>query len=155
MKFRFIITLILFLFSSGYPQIKFGIDFTVGSSNYVGPNIRFSHFYELKPLFAIAIIDDRSDAFGIIINNNFYLKDIGKLQNYLGVAIGYINSMDDIVRVNDGAMLIGGQYGLRYNFNEIVSIFGEIGLISSVDPFIMTTGKSGLGVTFYFPNESE
>jgi hypothetical protein len=153
MKFRFLIILILFL-SSGHSQTQFGIDFTVGSSNFVGPNIRFSHLYELKPLFAISIIDNKSDAIGIIINNNFYLKDIGRLQNYIGFAIGYINSMDDFIVVNNGAMLIGGQYGLRCNLNEIVSIFGEIGVVSSIDPFFMTTAKSGLGVTFYFPNGS-
>lgn len=132
-----------------YPQ--FGIDFSVGEMGFIGPNIRFSHFYELKPSLEFTVTDNKSNSIGILAENNFYLVDVYNLQNYVGFGIGFVSNKDSNGNKTKHTMLTG-QYGLRYDFNSVVSVFGQLGLLVELDPVVLSTHKSAIGITLYFPN---
>ena len=83
-----------------------------------------------------------------MIDGNFYLPEIPQLQHYAGFGFNMFFQSE-----TDGIVGLDGHYGVRYDINEVFSVFGELGLgINSFDPFDMSTFKSGIGCTIFFPN---
>lgn len=131
------------LCSSAFP-FKLGLEFQAGDQLFIGTNMRFSDFFELKPQLGFQFADDY-DVFNLLVSGNFYLPDLGKLQHYagLGIDLGFVSD-------EDAQFVLDGHYGLRYDINEVVSIFGQVGLGFVLAPeFAMTTYSSGAGITFY------
>lgn len=139
----------LFLFlavvvsKSAYP-LGLGLEFSAGSDITVGVNLRLMEKFELKPQLGFSIIEDAS-LFALNLDGNFYLPQMQNLQHYVGPGIT-ITAIEG--NSNFG---IDGHYGLRYNFNDVISTFGEIGLGMNFDPFNLVTFRSGLGLTFFIP----
>jgi hypothetical protein len=123
----------------------FGIEFSAGSSQNVGVNVRFSDLYEMKPGIGFRV-SENDVVFAFSMDNNFYFISGFDLSHYAGVGVGItaINNDNDDVDVT-----IDGHYGLRYDINAIVSIFGDLGLAFDIDPLVFRTFRSALGCTFF------
>ncbi|MBN1983610.1 MAG: hypothetical protein JW795_18890 [Chitinivibrionales bacterium] len=136
------------VFSSA-SALEMGLEFKAGAQNWVGANLRFSDFYELKPSILLLFSDDENyNTVGVCADNNFYLPELKTLQQYAGFTIGY--GIPNYLPAE--SFFLGGHYGLRYNLTEdIISIFGEVGFLQTFDPVIFSTLTSSLGVTFYLP----
>ncbi|HEX2955623.1 MAG TPA: hypothetical protein VHO70_02255 [Chitinispirillaceae bacterium] len=144
MKKVTIVFLALFLVTKSVYPLRMGLEFGVSDKATVGLNLRLVENFELKPALGFTFTED-DNFFALSVDGNFYLPQIQTLQHYAGPGIWFnVNSDDGYVGVN-------GKYGLRYNINEVLSTFGEIGLNVQFSPFILTTFRGGLGMTFYFP----
>jgi hypothetical protein len=144
MKKVSIILLTIFLASSTVYPIRLGLDFGVFDKPTLGLNLRLVEKFELKPAVGFSISED-DNSFILSVDGNFYLPQIQTLQHYAGPQIWFnVNSDDSYVGVN-------GHYGLRYDFNEVLSTFGEIGLNIQFSPFLLYSFRGGLGLTFYIP----
>ena len=71
-----------------------------------------------------------------------------ELQHYAGLGL----DLDVRSGNNGGGFGLDGHYGLRFNINEVLSLFGEIGLKTFFDPFVLRSFRGGVGITFFFPN---
>lgn len=132
------------LCTSAFP-FKLGLEFQAGQVMLFGANLRFSDFFELKPQLGFMFNDDR-DEFDLAVNANFYLSDLGRLQQYVGPGVNFAFS-------DNSSFGIKGNYGLRYDINDAVSIFGQVGLGMIFTPdFSISTYSSGVGLTFYLLN---
>ncbi len=132
------------LCTSAFP-FKLGLEFQAGQVMLFGANLRFSDFFELKPQLGFMFDDDR-DEFDLAVNANFYLSDLGRLQQYVGPGVNFAFS-------DNSSFGINGNYGLRYDINDAVSIFGQVGLGMIFTPdFSISTYSSGVGLTFYLLN---
>lgn len=132
------------LLCSSVYSFDFGLEFQAGENILIGTNMRFTDQFELKPQLGF-LFSDPTDLFLLAVDANYYLPQLGNLDHYLG---GGINL--GIVSEGDETFGINGHYGLRYGINEIVSIFGQIGLNFVFTPdFAMNTTSSALGVTFF------
>jgi hypothetical protein len=121
-----------------------GLDFGVSEKATLGLNLRIVEKFELKPAIGFGFTED-INTFSLSVDGNFYLPQIQTLQHYAGPQIWFmVNSRDGYVGLN-------GHYGLRYDFNEVISTFGEIGINLQFDPFFLASFRGGLGLTFYFP----
>jgi hypothetical protein len=123
---------------------KMGLEFSVMEQATVGLNLRLTEKFELKPQLGFSFNED-NNMFRLNVDGNFYLPQIQNLQHYAGPGISLLATSGDLF------FSLNGHYGLRYDINEIISTFGEIGLGITFDPFILNTFKGGLGLTFYFP----
>jgi hypothetical protein len=133
------------LYASAFP-FKLGLEFQAGGQMLFGGNLRFSDFFELKPQLGFIFSEPR-DEFDLAINANFYLSDLGRLQQYVGPGVDFAIS-------DESSFGINGNYGLRYNINDAISIFGQIGLGMIFTPdFALATYSSGVGLTFYILNK--
>jgi|GEM_PF-3832872 len=130
--------------TAAYP-FKLGIEFSAGASEQIGANLRFNDLFEFKPQIGFSFSDD-DNRFNLLLDGNFYLPDIEELHHYAGFGLGMFFQTD-----TDGRINLNGHYGLRYDVNDIVSLFGEGGLSMVFDPFVMATFKGGVGCTFYIP----
>ncbi|MBN1576497.1 MAG: hypothetical protein JW913_08095 [Chitinispirillaceae bacterium] len=139
--------LIVGIFAATAHPFQLGVEFSVGEIPQVGANMRFNDLFELKPQLEFSF-SENNNALGLCIDGNFYLPDISDLQHYAGFGFNFLVQSD-----YDSYAGLNGHYGLRYNINDIFSIFGELGIwIKRFDPFYMTTFKGGIGCTIYFPN---
>ena len=134
------------LFCLNASAFQLGLEFGVGNDVHVGTNMRFTELFELKPQLAFGFGEDYG-MFDLIIDANFYLPELGELQHYAGPGI----SLNVESGNNNGVFTLNGHYGLRYNINDIVSIFGQIGFGMEFDPFVLKTFRNGVGITFYLP----
>jgi hypothetical protein len=140
---------------SAYP-LKLGLEFRATDDaswevSTIGVNLGITDQFELKPQLGFRLGD--SPRMNLILDGNFYLPDISSLRHYAG--FGLHISVWDNEENNDSDnsdFYLNGHYGLRYDINDVISLFGEIGLNFIFDPFMMVTTRPGLGVTFYFPN---
>jgi hypothetical protein len=132
------------LFITQPAAFKMGLEFSVMEQATVGLNLRLSEKFELKPQLGFSFQED-NNTFRLNVDGNFYLPQIQTLQHYAGPGISLYANTDDVL------FSINGHYGLRYDINEIISTFGEIGIGINFDPFILNAFRGGLGVTFYFP----
>ena len=145
-KLFFSLLMVGLLYGNVY-ALKFGLEFQAGSQVLVGANFRLSHFIELKPQLGLRFAND-NNFFQLNANGNFYFPDLGKLQHYAGFEILISKATN-----RDTDFGLGGHYGLRYDINEVVSLFGEAGLIFMITPSSsLITNSSGVGVTFYILN---
>ena len=129
---------------SAFP-FRMGLEFGVYSTPTVGLNLRVIDFIEVKPQLGFLFSDDYN-SFTLGTDVNFYLPQIGDLQHYAGPGIGFN------VNTDDSDFQLDGHYGLRYDFNEVLSAFGQIGFTMGFDPLIFASSRAGLGLTVYFPN---
>jgi len=137
--------LIVGLFCGNVFPFKLGLEFQAGQQMLFGANMRFSDFFELKPQLGF-IFSDFQDEFDLVVNGNFYLSDLGQLQQYVGPGINFAFSDETRFGIN-------GNYGLRYDINDALSIFGQVGLGMIFTPdFSISTYSSGVGLTFYMLN---
>ncbi len=136
------------LSASAFP-FKLGLEFQAGEQMVVGANMRFSELFELKPKLGF-LFSDPVNLFSLVVDGNFYLPDLGELQHYAGFGVNLaIVSEDDASEFG-----LDGHYGLRYDINEVVSIFGQVGLGMIFTPdFVMSTYSTGAGVTFFIIND--
>jgi hypothetical protein len=132
------------LFTAACP-FQLGLDFSIGTKSQISANMRFNHLFELKPQVGFGIRKNMN-SLNPGIDANFYLPDISGLQHYVGAGLDVYTAEG-----TQGTFEIGGHYGLRYNVNEIISIFGEIGIAVDNDPFVMSSFTEGIGCTIYFP----
>ena len=124
---------------------KLGLEFQAGQQMLFGANMRFSDLFELKPQLGF-IFSDFQDEFDLVVNGNFYLSDLGQLQQYVGPGINFAFSDETSFGIN-------GNYGLRYDINDALSIFGQVGLGMIFTPdFSIGTYSTGVGLTFYMLN---
>ncbi len=132
------------LCGSAFP-FKLGLEFQAGQQMLVGGNLRFSEFFELKPQLGF-VFSEFIDEFDLVVNANFYLADLGKLKQYVGPGVNF--AFSDPTRFG-----LSGNYGLRYDINDALSIFGQVGLGMIFTPdFEISTFSSGVGLTFYMLN---
>ena len=132
------------LAGSAFP-FRMGLEFGVNSVPTIGLNLRVIDFLEVKPQLGF-MFSDNYNSFTLGTDVNFYLPGIGDLQHYAGPGIGFN------VNTNDADFGLNGHYGLRYDFNEVLSAFGEIGFTMDFDPFVLASSRAGVGLTVYFPN---
>lgn len=135
------------LSSSAFP-FKLGLEFQAGEQMIAGANMRITDFFELKPQIGFLFGGDDNGIFDLIVSGNFYLSDMGKLQQYVGPGIN--------LEFTSGDNLFGldGHYGLRYDINDQVSIFGQVGLGMFFTPdFSIFTHSTGVGLTFFIINK--
>ncbi|MBN1602449.1 MAG: hypothetical protein JW915_12625 [Chitinispirillaceae bacterium] len=142
-KLSVFLFLAVIISKSAYP-LGLGLEFSVDNDIAVGVNLRLTEKFELKPQLGFSIIEDAS-LFTLNVDGNFYLPQMQNLQHYAGPGIS-ITAFE-----GNSDFGIDGHYGLRYDFNDIISAFGQIGLGINFDPFALTTFRSGLGLTFYIP----
>lgn len=124
---------------------KLGVEFSVGETQQVGANLRFTDMFEMKPQIGFSF-SDGTNIFDLILDGNFYLPDIDELHHYAGFGLGMFFQSDENGKIN-----LNAHYGLRYDVNDIISLFGEGGIKMDFDPFVMATFKGGIGCTFYIP----
>lgn len=137
--------LLVCLFCSSAFSFKLGLEFQAGDQMLIGANLRFSDFFELKPQLGFRF-SEFHDEFDLIASGNFYLKDLGQLQQYIGPGIHLVFS-------EESSFGLDGHYGLRYNINDVLSIFGQVGLGMIFTPdFEVATFSTGVGLTFYMLN---
>src|SRR5690554_3379861 len=137
--------LIVGLFCGNAFPFKLGLEFQAGQKMLFGANMRFSDLFELKPQLGF-IFSDFQDEFDLVVNGNFYLSDLGQLQQYVGPGINFAFSDETSFGIN-------GNYGLRYDINDALSIFGQVGLGMIFTPdFSIGTYSTGVGLTFYMLN---
>ncbi len=139
-----ILACVVLLSSSAYP-FRMGLEFQTGSDQRINVNLRLNDLVELKPGLGFKF-QENDNQFSIGVDGNFYLPQIQNLQHYAGPGISFK------AESNGNNFELHGQYGLRYDFNEILSAFGEIGLGMDFDPFIFRSFRSGVGLTIFFPN---
>lgn len=137
--------LIVGLLCSSAFSFKFGLEFQAGDQMLFGANMRFSDFFELKPQLGFEFAEF-NDEFDLSVNGNFYLSDLGQLQQYVGPGI-------HLIFRDESSFGIDGHYGLRYNINDALSIFGQVGLGMIFTPdFRINTYSTGVGLTFFMLN---
>ena len=139
-----IVACVVLLSSSAYP-FRLGLEFQTGSSQSIAVNMRLNDLVELKPSLGFSF-SENNNTFSIGADGNFYLPQIQDLQHYAGPGISFRADP------NSNNFELHGQYGLRYDFNEILSTFAEIGLGMDFDPFVFGTFRGGVGLTIFFPN---
>lgn len=144
MKKLLLSTLIIGVLSSSAFPLQFGLEYSAGYRSIVGANLRISDVFEFKPQLGF-MFSDAYNNLNLIFNGNYYFADYSGLQQYAGGAF------DMAVGDGDSDFMINGHYGMRYNINEILSLFGEAGLNMHFDPFILTTFTGGVGITFFIP----
>ena len=127
-----------------YP-FRFGLEFSVYEQPTIGVNLRIVDFFELKPALGFSF-SENYNLFDFNVDGNFYLPQIEDLQHYAGPGISLHADS------NDNNFGIHGQYGLRYDFNDVLSAFGEIGIRIAFNDFNLRTFRGGAGLTVYFPN---
>ena len=139
------ILLIGLLAGSAFP-FKLGLEFGVSDGALVGANMRFTESFELKPQLGFVFIEDNS-FMHLIFDANFYLPEIMELQHYAGPRL------DLYVQGDDSKVALDGHYGLLYNFNDVLSMFGQVGLrVEFGNNPTFGTIRSALECTIYFPN---
>jgi opacity protein-like surface antigen len=134
---------IITLCTSIYP-LRLGVEFIASNQPTLGVNLRLTDVFELKPNLGFAFAENVS-VFYLGLDGNYYLPEMGELQHYAGGGFG-LNAVTDATRFS-----LNGHYGLRYDVNEIISIFGEGGVQMTFNEFIFSSFMGGVGVTFYFP----
>ena len=139
-----ILACVVLLSSSAYP-FRLGLEFQTGSDQHIGVNMRINDLVEIKPALGFSF-SDNDNRFRLLVNGNFYLPQIMDLQHYAGPGI----ALD--VHNDNTDFSLNGNYGLRYDFNEVLSTFGEVGLVMQFDPFVIRTLRAGVGLTIFFPN---
>ncbi|NLD99390.1 MAG: hypothetical protein GX640_05900 [Fibrobacter sp.] len=142
-KVKVVLLLVGIFYGSAFP-LKLGLEFQAGNQSLVGANLRFTERFELKPQLGLLFRENYSQ-FQLVVNANFYLPDIGKVQHYAGpgMYLGFASGQD-------GQFGLDGHYGLRYNINDAISLFGQLGLGFNITPsFQLSTFTSGAGITFY------
>ena len=145
MKKNFLSMMIVGLLCTSAFPFKFGMEFQAGDLMLFGANFRFFEFFELKPQIGFEFGETR-DEVDLAVNGNFYLSDLGQLQQYVGPGVNFAFS-------DNSRFAINGNYGLRYDINEAISVFGQIGLGMVFSPdFIIRTYSTGVGLTFYMLN---
>jgi opacity protein-like surface antigen len=142
-KLSHFLFLIAVFATTAFP-FRMGMEFSVSQQATVGLNLRLTEKFELKPQLGFGFAED-NNSFILTVDGNFYLPQMQNLQHYAGPGISFSAYSDDTY------FNINGHYGLRYDFNDVISTFGEIGIGLTFDPFMMNTFKGGLGLTFYFP----
>lgn len=152
MKKISVILLTVFLASSSAYSFRMGLDFGVSDKATLGLNLRIVEKFELKPALGFGFTENINH-FTLSVDGNFYLPQIQTLQHYAGPQIWFFVVNDDRNQGSNDESRFGlnGHYGLRYDFNDVISTFGEIGLNLQFDPFLLATFRAGLGLTFYFP----
>jgi hypothetical protein len=148
MKKVSMVLLIVFLASTTVYPFRMGLDFGVSDKATVGLNLRIVDKFELKPALGFGFSENVNN-FTLSVDGNFYLPQIQALQHYAGPQIWFNFISNDAH--DDVFAGLNGHYGLRYDINDIISTFGEIGINLQFDPFFLATFRGGLGLTFYFP----
>jgi len=149
MKHLLFLLAVVLLSSSAFP-ITLGLEFKASGDEVVALNIGFSDQFELKPQVGFQLGD--AAHLNLIIDGNIYLPDISPLRHYIGPSLIFSTWDNGNSNADNTSFYLGGHYGLRYNVNEVISLFGEIGIILDFDPdFAMTSFRPGLGCTFYLP----
>ncbi len=124
-----------------------GFEFSVDPSRVVGMNIRFNDLYELKPGLGFRLSDNET-IFNLAIDNNFYFISGFDLSHYAGFGFA-IQIAERDNGGDDTDITLDGHYGLRYDINDVISLFGDLGLAFAIDPWVFRTFRSGVGVTFF------
>ena len=142
MKKLLLSTLIIGILSGNAFSLQFGLEYTAGTQSIVGANLRISDVFEFKPQLGFVFSDD-FNGLNLIFNGNYYFTDYSGLQQYAGGAL------DMFVGDGNSEFMINGHYGMRYDINEVLSLFGEAGLNILFDPFVLSTFTGGVGITFF------
>lgn len=133
---------LIFVLCQSIFALDFGFVFSMFDKPSVGANLKFNDLYDLRPHLEMEFGDNTHNVV-IGAENNFYAPNIKSLQNYFGI--------DPTIVVNGGDkahFYFRVYYGLQYAFNDVVSVFGETGLKMDVDPNLLSSFSSGVGVIF-------
>ncbi|MFP4012592.1 MAG: hypothetical protein ACLFVQ_00775 [Chitinispirillaceae bacterium] len=116
-----------------------GSPFGLGGSQYVGVRIHVTDFYAVQPSVQMSLTENDNNL-GLHVDNLFYLTEMNSLEQYAGFNVAF--NLDDDFR-------LGGFYGLQHSINQSVDVYGQIGLGIDLDPAVVYTANTGLGVIFY------
>jgi hypothetical protein len=144
MKKTALVMIVIGLLSTAAYPFRLGLEFSVFDQPTIGANMRISDMFELKPQMGFSF-SENFNTFALLVDGNFYLPQIQDLQHYAGPGIALEATSDDV------QFGMNGHYGLRYDFNDNISAFGEIGIHIGFDDFYLTTLRSGAGITIFFP----
>lgn len=120
-----------------------------GTGTEVSARIGLTEKMELAPRLGFCFGDGSTFAIGA--DFNYYLSSIGDLQQYLGGGLDFSKTavLIGVSKTSDSYFGINGHYGLRYDFNDVVGVFGQVGLdIPFAPDFMFGTFSSGVGLTF-------
>jgi hypothetical protein len=140
-KTGFGILIVALLCTRAFP-LGFGLEYSAFGNNVVGANLRINDAFEFKPQLGFTFSDAYNNLH-LIFNGNYYFTETSGLQHYAGGALD--------LSVGDGNSDVGliGHYGMRYDINDVISLFGEAGIDMRFDPFILSSFRGGAGITFY------
>lgn len=144
MKKTALVMVVIGLLSTAAYPFRLGLEFSVSDQPTVGVNMRISDLFELKPQMGFSF-SENFNTFNLIVDGNFYLPQLQDLQHYAGPGIALYADSDN------ARFGMNGHYGLRYDINDIISTFGEIGIRIGFDDFFLTTFRGGAGITIFFP----
>ena len=124
---------------------KIGIDFTVSNQSDLGLKWHISNLYCMNPYLGFNFAKVRDNTFFLIgIGNQFYLPSFAELDQYINISPAFY-------LIGNNPNFEGNvSYGLQYQFNNTISIFGELGIEVIVPDGQVGTFRSGLGAILYF-----
>jgi hypothetical protein len=124
---------------------KIGVDFSVSSQPDVGLKWHISNLYCINPYLGFSFSKARDNTFFLVgIANQFYLPSFAELDQYIDISPAfYLIGNSPNFEGNIG-------YGLQYQFNSTISIYGELGIGVIVPDGQFGTFRSGLGAILYF-----
>ncbi len=148
-KAALLLLLPLFLSATDLSK-KVGFEFLASRVSEIGVKIHVNSVYTINPGITFLIGEtshnyySNSDAMlGVSIDQQFYLPDNDAMNHYIYLNIG----MSDVLYPDIPHFGLG--YGLQYQCNDNIAIFGELGATVSPDYGYFGLGKSGLGLIFY------
>jgi len=126
---------------------KIGIDFTLSEQPTIGMKWHISKLYCVNPFFGFLAAGKSADQGNLLIvglGNQFYLPSFLALDHYINISPAYYGF--------GGSGFFEGKlsYGLQYQCNNTISIFGELGIVYYSRDYLAETFRSGVGAIFYF-----
>ncbi len=115
-----------------------GIPFGFQSGQGVGARLNFGDVYAFQPLVIFNYVNDQT-SMTFSADNNFFIAGDDMLRQYVGANVNV-----DL----DGNFGTGGYYGLQHRVNEVVDVYGQLGLGVTFDPTFVSTFSTGVGVIF-------
>lgn len=115
-----------------------GIPFGFQSGQGVGARLNFGDVYAFQPLVIFNYVNDET-SMTFSADNNFFIAGDDMLRQYVGANVNV-----DL----DGNFGTGGYYGLQHRVNEVVDVYGQLGLGVTFDPTFVSTFSTGVGVIF-------
>ena len=142
--FLVLICVFIPLFAASY-EGKVGLDFTFSYQPYVGLKWHIANGYCMNPYLGFIAVGNNT-AFPYLyvgIGNQFYLPPLFALDQYINVS--------PALYLNNRKLYFNGSvsYGLQYQFNNAISVFGELGIEIAAPNVLVESFRNGVGVIFY------
>lgn len=149
MKKLLLSTMIIGVLAGNAFPLQFGLEYMTGAQSIIGTNLRINDVFEFKPQLGFSFSDPGSNL-QLILNGNYYFTESSGLQQYAGGALDMVFG-DNVFGQDISNIMINGHYGMRYDINEVLSLFGELGINMDFDPFVLSTFTGGMGLTIFIP----